>query len=165
MSSVSPPDSFSTMGALQAQSYKKEGEGAPLVSSGLCCSVPIGIALFVITCVAASGAMSGVAFGSCMIGLSVSGALATVLTSLGSDNAAATGLGCSTAVISIIVQSILGGLVIAGFIPPVTMAWISIGLILGGVALGCSAGSSIVSACASADSAVTSAYARGAGGR
>ncbi|MCH9627570.1 MAG: hypothetical protein S4CHLAM2_12110 [Chlamydiales bacterium] len=133
--------SLSAAEALRSQAYKKNDEGNSLAVSGVCCALPIGIALFVITCVAASGAMSGVAFGGCMIGLGVPGVLTSVLASLGNKKAAVA-VGC-LATITIVVQSVLGALVIAGFIPPVTMAWISLGLTFGAAALACSAVSSL----------------------
>lgn len=79
----------------------------------------IGLALFIIGCVAAAGHMTGVVAGGCVVGLSIP----LILTGIGQVvGGKQKGLALANVILSIF-YTVMGSLAIAGVVTPVVAAW------------------------------------------
>jgi hypothetical protein len=123
MPTVSNDASPETLAAAFVGAFTKAQESGPMARTLVCCSTLATITIFVLSILAVSGAISGVAFGACLLGyagLSVLSASVERGPSLGYGVLALMALGI-----------IVGSLGVAGVASGFTSGWIILGMSIG----------------------------------
>ncbi len=122
--------------AVKAQHLQKEGDLAQTVAiSTQSCNALIGIALFVIGCVAAAGAMNGVTIGWCIVGLSIPSLIGYVIGAIAGRTPGEKAANAIPLLITIALI-VIGALAVAGIVTPVVAGWCVIGPTLAILAIG-----------------------------
>jgi hypothetical protein len=138
-------NTFSVPGDLNQAQFNPTDESSSQISlskmmangCAQCCIMPIGLALFIIGCCAAAGAMSGIVAGGCAVGLSIPLLLTTLCMgrkdALGHDRT----LQLVASIISNLAYILIGALCIAGIVPATTVGYTVLAISMVDIIIGC----------------------------